>query len=44
VKTPAPATCTYCPFSPVCGDDHARTAALFDGAGGHLAVLRDLER
>jgi hypothetical protein len=42
VKTPAPSACTYCPFSPVCGDDHARTAALFDD--GHLAVLRDLER
>ena len=42
VKTPAPAACTYCPFSPVCGEHHAHSAALCDH--GHLAVLRDLER
>ena len=42
VKTPAPAACVYCPFSPVCGDHHAHSAALCDG--GHLAAFRDLER
>jgi hypothetical protein len=42
VKTPSSAACTYCPFAPVCGDDRARTATLFES--GHLAVLRDLAR
>ena len=43
VKTPDADDCRWCPFSPVCGDEAARTAAQLDGADGSLGAFRDLK-